>query len=82
MPGVIQIPPDGQPISLGNDGQTTGGYPQLGSVAAADLWQLAYLSPGTVINFMQVSIDEALALTAAQTLKLKQLELWLGWTKS
>ena len=82
MPGVIQIPPDGQPIILGNDGQTTGGYPQLGSVAAADLWQLAYLSPGTVINFMQVSIDEALALTAAQTLKLKQLELWLGWTKS
>lgn len=82
MPGVIQIPPDGQPIILGNDGQTTGGYPQFGCVATADLWQLAYLAPGTVIHFMQVSISEAQALAAAQTLKLKQLELWLGWTKS
>lgn len=81
MPGVIQVPPDGQPIILGNDGQTTGGYPQLGCVATADLWQLAYLSPGTVINFMQVSIGEALALAATQTLKLKQLELWLGWAR-
>ncbi|OFE11215.1 hypothetical protein PHACT_15365 [Pseudohongiella acticola] len=79
LPGAIQVPPDGQPIILGNDGQTTGGYPQLGSVIAADLWQLAYLSPGTVINFMQISIDEALALAATQSLKLKQLELWLGW---
>ncbi|HDZ10500.1 biotin-dependent carboxyltransferase family protein [Pseudohongiella sp.] len=82
MPGVIQIPPDGQPIILGNDGQTTGGYPQLGSVVAADLWQLAYLSPGTVINFLQISIDDALALSATQSLKLKQLELWLGWSQS
>lgn len=81
MPGVIQVPPDGQPIILGNDGQTTGGYPQFGSVVAADLWQLAYFSPGTVINFVQVSIDEALALAATQTLKLKQLELWLGWSQ-
>lgn len=81
MPGVIQVPPDGQPIILGCDGQTTGGYPQLGSVATADLWQLAYLSPGTVINFTRVSVDEALALAATQSLKLKQLELWLGWTR-
>lgn len=81
MPGVIQVPPDGQPIILGNDGQTTGGYPQFGSIVAADLWQLAYLSPGTVINFMQVSVDEAQALAAAQTLKLTQLELWLGWSQ-
>ncbi|MBC54882.1 MAG: allophanate hydrolase [Gammaproteobacteria bacterium] len=81
LPGVIQVPPDGQPIILGTDAQTTGGYPQLGSVATADLWQLAYLAPGTVIQFVQISIDEALALAAAQTLKLKQLELWLGWTR-
>lgn len=80
VPGVIQVPPDGQPIILGADAQTTGGYPQIGSVATADLWQLAYLAPGTVIQFAQISIDQALALAAAQSLKLKQLELWLGWT--
>lgn len=81
LPGVIQIPHDGQPIILANDGQTTGGYPHIASVVAADLWQLAYLSPGTVINFAQVSIDDALALADAQALKLKQLELWLSWPK-
>jgi len=81
VPGVIQIPPDGQPIVLANDGQTTGGYPHIASVVAADLWQLAYLSPGTVINFIQVDIDDALALAAAQTLKLTQLELWLSWPR-
>ncbi|MEX0740229.1 MAG: biotin-dependent carboxyltransferase family protein [Pseudohongiella sp.] len=79
VPGVIQVPPDGQPIVLASDGQTTGGYPHIASVVTADLWQLAYLSPGTVINFMQVSLDDARALAAAQTLKLNQLELWLGW---
>lgn len=81
MPGVIQIPPDGQPIVLANDGQTTGGYPHIASVIAADLWQLAYLSPGTVINFMQIDFDDARALAAAQMLKLQQLELWLSWPR-
>lgn len=79
MPGVIQVPPDGQPIVLATDGQTTGGYPHMASVVTADLWQLAYLSPGTVINFMQISLDEARALSAVQALKLRQLELWLSW---
>ena len=31
--GTIQLPPDGQPIILGPERQTTGGYPVLGTVA-------------------------------------------------
>jgi len=66
LPGMIQVPSDGQPIILGNDAQTTGGYPCLASVISADLWQLAYLTPGTVINFVEVSIAEAQGLRALQ----------------
>lgn len=59
LPGVIQVPPDGQPIILANDAQTTGGYPRIASIITADLWQLAYLGPGNRIRLEQVSVREA-----------------------
>ena len=46
LPGAIQVPPDGQPIVMLADAPTTGGYPKLGAVAAADLDALAQLVPG------------------------------------
>ena len=36
-PGTVQLPPDGAPILLMADRQTTGGYPRLGEVATVDL---------------------------------------------
>jgi hypothetical protein len=41
VPGVIQVPPSGQPIILMGDAQTTGGYPKIGVIIGADLWKLA-----------------------------------------
>ena len=35
--GTIQVPPDGKPIILMADRQTTGGYPKIASVASVDL---------------------------------------------
>ena len=35
--GGLQVPPDGQPILLMADRQTTGGYPLIGVVASADI---------------------------------------------
>ena len=49
-PGSIQLPPSGEPIVLLNDGQTTGGYPLLGTVIEADLRQFAAIG---VINILQ-----------------------------
>ena len=37
--GTIQLPPDGNPVVLLADHQTTGGYTVPGVVARADLWQ-------------------------------------------
>jgi 5-oxoprolinase (ATP-hydrolysing) subunit C len=56
FPGVIQLPPAGEPIVLGPDAQTTGGYPVAGIVLEADLWMLAQIPHGAEVRFRCVSI--------------------------
>jgi len=68
MPGCIQIPPSGQPIILGPDCGTTGGYPVAGVVISADLHLLARLSAGNEVELKAVTIEEA----ETAKLKLKQ----------
>lgn len=57
--GVLQIPPDGQPILLMADRQTTGGYPKPAAVITADLPLAGQLVPGDTITFRSVSLAEA-----------------------
>ena len=59
FPGTVQLPPDGQPIVLMNDGQTTGGYPRIGQVIKADLPRLARTMLGGTVQFKFVPMDEA-----------------------
>ncbi len=58
-PGTVQVPPDGQPIILGVDAQTMGGYPQFAHVISVDLTLLAQLRPGDKVRFSEVSLVEA-----------------------
>ncbi len=44
--GIIQLPPNGKPIILMQDGQTIGGYPRIAKVLDEDLWRLGQLKPG------------------------------------
>ena len=57
--GAIQVPPDGQPIILAADHQTTGGYPVIGVVASVDFSALAQIRPGQRIRFHPIGIQEA-----------------------
>jgi antagonist of KipI len=57
--GTMQLPPDGMPIILMADRQTTGGYPRIGEVASVDLPLIAQLKPGDRLRFRPVSVDEA-----------------------
>ncbi|NUO62576.1 MAG: biotin-dependent carboxyltransferase family protein [Gemmatimonadaceae bacterium] len=57
--GTVQLPPNGEPIVLMADHQTTGGYPVLGHVASVDLGSVAQLRPGASLRFSPVSLDEA-----------------------
>ncbi|QIW14928.1 hypothetical protein A4G20_00305 [Pasteurellaceae bacterium RH1A] len=59
--GTIQVPPDGQPIVLMADTQTTGGYPKIGCVITADLGHLAQTPFGGEVGFEKVSLEEARA---------------------
>jgi biotin-dependent carboxylase-like uncharacterized protein len=64
-PGAVQVPGEGQPIVLGVDAQTIGGYPKIATVITADLPRLAQLRPGEMLRFQAVSFEEARAALAA-----------------
>ena len=57
--GTIQVPADGNPIIMLSDHGTIGGYPKIGVVISADLDRVGQLTPGSVINFKEVSLEEA-----------------------
>jgi biotin-dependent carboxylase-like uncharacterized protein len=58
-PGSIQVPGNGLPIVLLADRQTTGGYPKIATVIAADLPAVGRLAPGARVTFEAVSIGAA-----------------------
>jgi biotin-dependent carboxylase-like uncharacterized protein len=57
--GTIQLLPNGQPIVLLADSQTTGGYITLGTVIYSDLWKLVQMKQGNTISLSPVEVDEA-----------------------
>ena len=81
VPGVIQVPPSGQPIVLMADAQTTGGYPKIGTVILADQWRLAQIPLGHRIRFERVTLEEAEAARAEVTRYLQQIETALDWQR-
>jgi len=68
--GAVQVPPDGQPIILFVEHQTTGGYPKPANVISADYRLLGQLRPRGQVSFERVTIEQALRL-------LQQQEQWL-----
>lgn len=57
--GAIQVPSDGQPIVLGPDRYTLGGYPIIAAAISTDWPVLAQLRPGDTLCFHQVSLQQA-----------------------
>ena len=68
--GALQVPPDGQPIILFVEHQTTGGYPKPANLISADLWRAGQLRPRDEVTFQRVTMEEALDL-------LRRQEEWL-----
>ena len=77
LPGVIQVPPSGQPIVLLADAQTTGGYPKIGVVIRADLWKLAQLRLGGTLRFLPCTPEEAVAALRDREAELDALKVAL-----
>lgn len=76
--GGLQVPPDGLPILLMADRQTTGGYPLLAVACSADRSALAQLAPGDTVSFRQISLEEAQDAVIAQERFLSLLEFAAG----
>ena len=68
--GAIQVPPDGQPIILFVEHQTTGGYPKPANVISADFRRLGQLRPRDQVRFEGVTMERAFEL-------MQEQERWL-----
>jgi len=81
-PGIVQLPPSGDPIVLAADRQTTGGYPRIAQVAAVDLRVLAQLRPGQKLRFIEITLQEAERLYIERERELERLRIaWRLWRK-
>ena len=57
--GVVQVPPDGNPIIMLSDHGTIGGYPKIGVVISADYDRLIQTPPGKKLKFKLIELKEA-----------------------
>jgi antagonist of KipI len=57
--GAIQIPAGKEPICLGPDGVTMGGYVKIACLIAADMDRMAQLKPKDLARFKSVTVEEA-----------------------
>ncbi|MBW9114626.1 biotin-dependent carboxyltransferase family protein [Rhizobium cauense] len=60
VPGVVQVPPGGEPIIQMSDANTAGGYPKIAGVIESDLWRLGQARIGSKIRFVRSTHAEAL----------------------
>ena len=73
LPGVLQLPPSGQPIAFGPEAPVSGGYPRIGQVAMVDIPRLAQARPGDRLRFVSCDFDTALAALQRREQALERL---------
>jgi antagonist of KipI len=59
LAGAVQVPHGGEAIVLLADHQTTGGYPVVANVIAADIGTVAQAVPGEELSFYEVDREAA-----------------------
>lgn len=59
--GSIQVPSGQEPIILHRDAVSGGGYMMVGAVIGADMDLIGQMPPNTKVNFVEVTLEEALA---------------------
>ena len=69
--GAVQVTGNGDSIITFVDHQTTGGYPKIANVIAADMHKVGQLRPGDVFTFELITMDKAETLYLAQEQILK-----------
>jgi len=72
--GTIQLLPNGLPVILMANHQTTGGYPRIGTVISADLPLVGQLSAGDGVSFKLIDMSEAIELYNDREREIEQLK--------
>ncbi|TWT43213.1 5-oxoprolinase subunit PxpB [Botrimarina hoheduenensis] len=80
--GALQVPPDGQPIILGADRFTLGGYPMIAAVVSADWPALGQLRPGDRVRFVETTLAAAERARHAAEAELNRLEAAIDLRRS
>ncbi|MCU5772120.1 biotin-dependent carboxyltransferase family protein [Erwiniaceae bacterium BAC15a-03b] len=70
VPGIVQVPPAGEPIIQLSDANTAGGYPKMAGIIEEDLWRLGQVQPGQYIQLIKSDAREAISVAA-------EIQRWL-----
>ena len=76
--GSIQVPAGQEPIVLHRDAVSAGGYFQIGTVISADMDLIGQLQPNKKVQFIKVSMDEALKARSVYQAKMAQVRQTLN----
>ena len=71
--GVIQVPPDGNPIIMLSDHGTIGGYPKIGVIISADYDKIVQLPPMSKIKFKMIDVTSAEKLFKLYSMETKNI---------
>lgn len=74
IPGIIQVPPSGEPIVQMADANTAGGYPRIATVIEADLWRFAQARIGSFVQLKQCNHAEGLEAMRKEEIYLKSIQ--------
>jgi biotin-dependent carboxylase-like uncharacterized protein len=81
-PGIIQLPPAGQPIIQLSEANTLGGYPRVGVIIQSDLRHLAQAPVGSWIQFEICDVSQALSASINDRQWLETTQQQIGWYRS
>jgi antagonist of KipI len=73
LPGTVQLLPNGNPLLLMADCQTTGGYPRILQVAMVDMPRLAQMGAGESLHFEIIDVNMAADLLQVQLKSMQSL---------
>jgi antagonist of KipI len=76
--GIVQVTHEGDPIILMADAQTTGGYPRIARICAADIPLLAQTKPVVKIRFKEISAEESSDRCNDLSRSMKKLKNGIG----
>jgi biotin-dependent carboxylase-like uncharacterized protein len=69
--GGIQVPGGIEPIAMGVENPTAGGYAKIGTVISTDLGVLGQIRPLEEVFFESVTVDEALEIASAEAEEIR-----------